>query len=814
MTFQIAPTTGGQVHLNGVPLLPNYDSTIELLEGLPSEAVARAAPGYEFVEWSTGETTTRVNVSTDATRALTATFRQTNETVLPPIIESDLTLLADTVYTDNSHIVVPAGVTLTIPKGVTLRMPPLGDLRVSGRLAMLGTEFNPISVESRLPSERWGSIAIVDGDDVSQLSHVVMRGGSLGSQPLLERGTIFIVRSEVEMDHLDIDEGLIPIFAWESNVSLRTSRIHTPHSGDGINVKHGEGLVEDCTFPGNVERDTDAIDFDDVTNGIIRNNRNNRNNRIYAFRGPNSDGIDVGEGCVDLLVTGNRIFNNSDKGISVGQGSTVRIEHNLIVGCLQGIGIKDTGSTAWIDHNTFAQCDIGVAVFEKNLGAGGGIAEVTNTVFSHSKDAPVTVDSLSSLIVTDSLSDTLPLFGSNNRLGDPEFTDPGIYDFSINGPSPHADLGASYAYDPNDYPFHAPNVVVINEVLSHSEEGTPDWIELRNTSGNPFDISGWFLSDAKSDLRKYKIADGTEIPANGYIVFYENETFGEASDDPGKHTPFALNENGETVYLFGPGDDVLLDYLEEESFGPSRTGVSKGGYLKSTQTYNFIAMNGPTPGLPNSAPVVGPIIISETMYRPSEDGDAEYLELTNISAEAVTLFDPDKAAAWRFTDGVVFDFPKAEPVTLVTGARLLIVRNEAAFRARFPNTPQSTTILPWLDSGLSNGGERVELSRPGDVDELGVRQWIRVDRVTYGDSDLWPPEADGNGLSLTRIDESGYGNDIANWLAAAPTPGTDKVEPDNYGTWASVQGIGAFQEDDDGDGIINGLEYALAVCRT
>jgi hypothetical protein len=139
------------------------------------------------------------------------------------------------------------------------------------------------------------------------------------------------------------------------------------------------------------------------------------------------------------------------------------------------------------------------------------------------------------------------------------------------------------------------------------------------------------------------------------------------------------------------------------------------------------------------------------------------------------------------------------------------VRNEAAFRARFPNTPETTLVLSWQDSGLSNGGERIELSRPGDVDELGVRQWVRVDRVTYGDSVLWPAEADGNGLSLTRIETSAYGNDVINWQASPPTPGTDKGKPDSYDAWANEEGIGPFEQDDDGDGILNGLEYALGL---
>jgi hypothetical protein len=50
---------------------------------------------------------------------------------------------------------------------------------------------------------------------------------------------------------------------------------------------------------------------------------------FYNFRGFNSDGIDTGEQCVDVLIEGNSIFYNSDKGISVGQGSTVIMRNNL-----------------------------------------------------------------------------------------------------------------------------------------------------------------------------------------------------------------------------------------------------------------------------------------------------------------------------------------------------------------------------------------------------------------------------------------------------------------------------------------------------
>jgi hypothetical protein len=71
---------------------------------------------------------------------------------------------------------------------------------------------------------------------------------------------------------------------------------------------------------------------------------------------------------------------------------------------------------------------------------------------------------------------------------------------------------------------------------------------------------------------------------------------------------------------------------------------------------------------------------------------------------------------------------------------------------------------------------------PGDIDNLGIRHYIRIDRVTYSDGghpedcpggvDLWPTGADGRGKSLSRKVSNDYGNDVANWKAATPSPGT------------------------------------------
>ena len=79
---------------------------------------------------------------------------------------------------------------------------------------------------------------------------------------------------------------------------------------------------------------------------------------------------------------------------------------------------------------------------------------------------------------------------------------------------------------------------------------------------------------------------------------------------------------------------------------------------------------------------------------------------------------------------------------------------------------------------LSNSGERLQLGKPGDIDEDGIQQYIRVDRVTYDDDSPWPitePDGfgpDGDGESLTRIVLENYGNDPVNWQGQTPSPGS------------------------------------------
>ena len=91
------------------------------------------------------------------------------------------------------------------------------------------------------------------------------------------------------------------------------------------------------------------------------------------------------------------------------------------------------------------------------------------------------------------------------------------------------------------------NPVVINEVQSNDPNDGPDWVELANPTAEALDISGLVLKDNK-DNDPYAIPEGTTIPANGFLVIYQ--------DDNGTNGfAFGLGK-GDSVRLFENGEQI------------------------------------------------------------------------------------------------------------------------------------------------------------------------------------------------------------------------------------------------------------------
>jgi len=121
---------------------------------------------------------------------------------------------------------------------------------------------------------------------------------------------------------------------------------------------------------------------------------------------------------------------------------------------------------------------------------------------------------------------------------------------------------------------------------------------------------------------------------------------------------FALSSKGDEVYLFsGDAGGNLTGYYHGFGFGASTNGVSFGRVVVLLGGEDFAAQQSNTLGAANSGPRVGPVVITEVLYEPVpimegtnavDDTLNEFIELENITSEAVPLFDPARPHnTWR-----------------------------------------------------------------------------------------------------------------------------------------------------------------------
>ncbi|MCH8046992.1 MAG: lamin tail domain-containing protein, partial [Planctomycetes bacterium] len=310
--------------------------------------------------------------------------------------------------------------------------------------------------------------------------------------------------------------------------------------------------------------------------------------------------------------------------------------------------------------------------------------------------------------------------------------------------------------------------VIINELLTHTDDALGDRIELYNTTDTAIDLGGWLLSDDPLKLDKYVIPSPATIEPGGYLVFDQSQHFGNLAA-AGVNEVFGFSELGERAILSAADASGLLGYRATRKFGAARREVSFGLHVKSTGGDDFVAMQTQTFGADNARPLVGPVVIHELRYRP-EGGRLEFIELRNTSAAAVSL------AGWSLS-GVQFVFP---PDATIDAGGLLVIApvDPQSFRAAERIAFDVPILGPYLGS-LNNGGEDVRLFMPGDVEPDGTSPLIQVDRVKYDNAQPWPLESAQQGASLQRIDPSAYGNDVANWVAGlyGGTPGDLPLKP-------------------------------------
>jgi hypothetical protein len=405
--------------------------------------------------------------------------------------------------------------------------------------------------------------------------------------------------------------------------------------------------------------------------------------------------------------------------------------------------------------------------------------------------------------------------------------------------------------------------IFVNELLSHTDPPLEDAVEIQNKSGTNINVSNWFISNSRSNLKRYKIPSATAIPHGGFRVIYEGASSSVGFNSSTAISPFTFNSaHGDTVIISeADATGKLTGYVIYEEFESAPNAVSYGHYNTSQTNifdYKFVFMSARSFGVddPNSVqefrtgtgktnppPKVGPIVINEIMYQPSntvyintnglsitnENPAEEYIELRNISADSVPFYDPSfPTNHWRLQKAIDFVFPITNlgpnEFCLIVGfdpATNTVALNN--FRSRYNVSNNVPIYGPWIGR-LKNSGDSIELYRPDTPQfpphpDAGFVPYYRADKVNYDVGAPWPAGASGTGLSLQRKNSVKFGNDSINWQADAPTAGRSSssaiMDTDGDGipdSWENQYGLRANDptdagQDPDGDKISNLGEF-------
>ncbi|MBI5387135.1 MAG: lamin tail domain-containing protein [Verrucomicrobia bacterium] len=346
------------------------------------------------------------------------------------------------------------------------------------------------------------------------------------------------------------------------------------------------------------------------------------------------------------------------------------------------------------------------------------------------------------------------------------------------------------------------SAVVINEFLANTDAPALDYVELFNTSLQPLDLSGAWLSD-EANTNKFRIADGTTIPARGFLAFDQTQL------------GFALSSDGERLFLVNAERTRVLDAV---AFGGQATGVASGRYPDGAPDFRELSAH--TPGTNNAAPLARPLVLNEIMYHPiSGLNDDEYIEISNRGSNAVDLTE------WQIDGGVRFTFPSN--AVIAAGGYVVVAENLTNLLAKYPHLSAASTFGNY-SGNLRNGGERLVLQMPEYAIRTNAQGFVTtnlfrvtVNEVPYQDGGRWGRWSDGGGSSLELTDPRADTRCAASWAdsdesAKAPWTALDVTALLENGQTADMinQGgyLGAptrfeFFLQDAGEAIVDDLQF-------
>ncbi|MBL78518.1 MAG: hypothetical protein CMH70_00400 [Nitrosomonadaceae bacterium] len=276
------------------------------------------------------------------------------------------------VYEIVDDFVVPKELKVIIESGTTLLMGEKVVLVGYQGVDIRGTADAPVIVKALNPSKPYGSIGFLGGEKTkSTINYFYQSGGS-------ERWINGIFFSGGFSIH------------YNKEIVLRNSRIKDNYGGDGVNLKYVDDvLIESTLFQDN---SVDHLDLDSSNGRVI-------NSKFFNSKPKdlNGDGIDVSFS--KMLIFHSSFSGFNDKGISIGERSSVIIQRSRLENNNIGAAVKDL-SRAFFINTDFKSNSKDIAAYRKKRFFGGGYAYIQTSSLDENKIV-YDVDRQSKLFILD-----------------------------------------------------------------------------------------------------------------------------------------------------------------------------------------------------------------------------------------------------------------------------------------------------------------------------------------------------------------------------------------------------------------------------
>jgi len=242
-------------------------------------------------------------------------------------------------YNLTKTVILPIGISLKLEPGVSIQLGSDVGLLIRGDFIAIGGE-EKITISAAEKSRPFASVAV------------------LGSKPY---------PSKVILDNFYISgggEGILDYVFFSgqmsihfADVSVYRSQFSDSSSDDGLNIKYANITIDESKFIGN---SGDQLDCD-FCNGQLKKNYFEGSAKVKLI-GDGTDGLDLSGS--KLQVSDNIFLNLTDKAISIGEQSEVKLLKNSISYSNIGIAVKD-GSIATLIENKFTNNQLDVTTYIK-----------------------------------------------------------------------------------------------------------------------------------------------------------------------------------------------------------------------------------------------------------------------------------------------------------------------------------------------------------------------------------------------------------------------------------------------------------------